>query len=341
MSETATPTMSKAATMLVCLGVEKAAQVFQHLSHEEVKFLATQITRVGHVNGEMRDALLDELQLRYDEAEKAADGGLEFVEQVLTQTFGDERAALVLEQLTEKTVSRPFGSLRGVEPHRILETIANEHPSIIALVVYYLPRQSSAAIIAGLPDAVRNEVIMRLVNLRLPMPQMIARLEEVLSQKLSAVKAAGQSERDYGVVIGGKALVEILRHSDARIERSIHAYLEEHDPVLAAEVRKVMFVFEDIAMLEKRDLQLVLREVPTQELALALKGAAEEIRVLVFENVSENAAKTIREELELLGTVRLAQVDEAQQKVVSTVRRLAAAEMITIHTGSEEEEMVS
>jgi flagellar motor switch protein FliG len=332
--------LEKAAALLVCLGVEKAAQVLGHLSYDEVQMLASQMAHTRRIPRETKLELIGELRERYKTAEmESSVGGINFVERLLSQTFGEERAAMVMEQLTQRKGRRPFSSLRAAEAHRILDIIATEHPSVIALVMYYLPRDKAAQVLAGLPVDVRHEVVMRLVSLQQPMPHVVARLEQLLSQKLSDARSDDEEgERDFGAVTGARTLVEILGRADPNVEERVYEFLQERDPALAEEVRKSMFVFADIANLDTRALQLVLRELSSQELALALKSAGDDLRELVFGNVSENFAKTLREELELLGPVRVSQIEQAQQKVVATVRSLAEQGVITIVR--EEEELV-
>ncbi|MHB9025438.1 MAG: flagellar motor switch protein FliG [Armatimonadota bacterium] len=338
MSTSLTP-IEKSAAMLVCLGIEKSAQVLAHLSSEEVQLLADEVAHTGRINQKDRETLLSELNLRYSSAElEATSGGLSFVQSLLVELFGEERATLVIEQLTENRNSRPFRAFRAVDARRILDLISSEHPSIIALVVYYLPREKAAQVMAGLPDQLRQQVVMRLVNLKNPLPQIVSRLEQMLLKKLSDDRGFDEDgDRDVGTISGARALVEILGHADHGVERSIYEFLQECDPTLAEEVRKSMFVFEDLMRLESRALQTILREVATQDLALSLKGTSEEMKNLVFNNVSENMGKAIREELELLGPVRVSQVEEAQQKVVSVVRRMADEGVISYHPGDEEE----
>lgn len=335
--------LEKAAAILVCLGVEKAAQVFSLLSFEEVQVLATQMAHTGRINDALRRELLTELR---DHANSpamllASAGGLEFVHRLLAQTFGDERAATVLDQLTHQKGSRPFSILRTVDARRILDILASEHPSVIALVVYYLPREKAGQLLSGLVDEIRHDVVMRLVNLQSPSPQMVSRLEELLAERLADTISGNESrEREFGSVTGARALVEILGRVDPTVERRVYEFLQERDPALAEEVRKSMFVFEDLNKLDQRTLQPVLRELTSQELALAMKGASEDLRRLVLSNVSSNTAKSIQEELELLGPVRVSQVEEAQQKVVATVRRLAETGIINL-SQSEQEEMIN
>ncbi len=331
--------LSKAAAMLICLGVDRAAQVLAHLSPQEVQLLADQMAQIGRVAPQVRADLVDDLLERYDHAQlQEAAGGLEFVHRLLSQLFGEERASLVLEQLSQNTSPRPFRRLRGVEAQRLLAILSHEHPAVIALVLYYLPREKAAQVISGLADAAREDVVMRLANLSTPMPQMVARLEQLLLQKLSDTRGAEEGgEQDFASVTGARALVEIMSRSTPAVERRVYEFLQERDPALADEVRKTMFVFEDLLRLDPRDVQVILRALTAHDLALALKNASDALRDLIFTNVSENFAKTIREELELLGPVRVRQIEEAQQLVVESARRLAEEGTIRLCSGDDED----
>lgn len=327
--------LEKAASILICLGVEKAAQVLSYLSNDEVQLVAAQMTHTGRIPKEVRLELIQELKDRSLTVDyHNSKGGLAFVHSLLSQTFGEERASMVLEQLTQRKVARPFNSLRSVDAHRLLDIISNEHPSVIALVLYYLPRDKAASILAGLADAIRHEVVMRMVNLQRPQPQMVSRLEQIIAQNLSD-SGGEDEERDYGNMTGARTLVEILGRVDPGVERRVYEFLQQRDPALAEEVRKSMFVFEDIAKLDRIALPLVLRELSSQEIAMALKGSEESLKSLIYANVSENSAKNIKEEIDLMGPIRVSQVEEAQQKVVSVVRRLAELGTITMRAAEE------
>lgn len=334
--------LSKAAAMLVCMGIDKSAQVLAHLSPQEVQLLADQMTQIGRISNEARSELITDLLDRYGRAQlEDSVGGMDFVHRLLAQLFGEERASLVLEQLSQNTSSRPFKRLRNVEAHRLLEVLSHEHPAVIALVLYYIPRERAAQVIAGLSDATRQEVVMRMVHLSTPMPQMVSRLEQLLLQKLSDSRGSEEgSEQGFDRITGARALVEIMSRSNPAIERRVYEFLQEKDPALAEEVRKTMFVFEDLQRLDPRDVQVILRQITAHDMALSLKNAEDDMRNLVFNNVSENFAKTIREELELLGPTRLSQVEEAQQLVVEAARRLAEEGTVHLWAGDDADMMV-
>ena len=336
--------LEKAAGILVCMGIERSAQVLAHMSSEEVQLLADQMAHFGRITGDMRRELILDFQDRYNSTHnESASGGLPFVQRLLSELFGEERAGLVLEQLSQAKSGggRPFRSLRSVDAHRILDVIGGEHPSVIALVLYYLPREKAATILSGLPDHIRQETVLRLVNVQTPVPQLVSRLEQLMAQNLSdAHSVEVDSDRDFGKLTGARVLVEILGKTHPGVEKRVYQFLQEREPGLAEEVRKSMFVFEDIARLDARSLQMVLREVSAQETAMSLKNVPDELRNLIYANVSSNVAAMIAEELELLGPVRLSQVEEAQQNVVATVRRLIEEGVVTLGRADEADILV-
>ena len=334
--------LEKAASILVCMGVERSAQVMAHMTNDEVQRLAEQMARIGRITGDVRRELITDFKDRYNQAYyDTAVGGLPFVQRLLSELFGEERAAFVLEQMTlAKHGGRPFRSLRVVDASRLLAALSGEHHSVIALVLYYLPREKAAEILHGLPDALRQQTVLRLVNLQPPVPQVVARLEQFLAQKLSVHSVDAEADQEAGKLTGTRALVEILGKSNPGIEKRIYEFLLEREPDAAEEVRKSMFVFEDIARLNSRSLQLVLREINVQVIALALKNATEELRALVYGHVSSNVATMINEELELLGPVRVSQVEEAQETIVAAIRRMLEDGTISLQDAANEEVLV-
>lgn len=334
--------LDKAAGMLVCLGIDKAAQVLAHLSQDEIQLLAGKIAQMQHIGSDTRKHLLVELKDRYAEGGFSIDpGGIEYVRKLLTETFDGERAEMLLDQLMKSGSSRPFNTFRRIDARRIIGVISNEPPHIVALVLYYLPRDKSAQVLAGLPTQLRQEAVMRLVNIQFPSPHMVSHLEQLLLQRLSEMHGENEEDDvDVGMMTGTRMLVEILTCADHSVERGIYNFLVERDPELADEVRKSIFVFEDIAKLEPRAIQTILREVSSQEIALSLKTASEDFKKMVFSNLSENAAKMAREEVDVLGPVRISIVEEAQQKIIEVVRKLADEGTIDMRASDNEEVLV-
>jgi flagellar motor switch protein FliG len=337
--------IEKAAAILVSLGVEKAAQVLAHLTYDQVQLLASQMVHTGRITPETREELCEELVEKYSNSlGDDAVGGLAFVQRILSETFGNDRASLVMEQLMPNKSGKPFMSLRSADPPKIMDVLAGENPAVIAIVMYYLPRDKAAHILAGLADGIRDEVVLRLINMDTPVPQMVSRLDELLTRKLAEIQSGDEEtrEKDIGKVSGARTLVEILGQAHPSVEKRTYEFLQTKDPELAEEVRKSMFVFEDINKLLPKDVQQVVRELTNQEIAISLKTASDDLKKLVFANVSENTAKMIAEEISLMGPIRVSTVEETQQKVVATVRRLAEEGLINMHVsaGGDDELMV-
>jgi len=335
--------LEKAAAIIISLGPEKAGQVLSRLSFGEAQLLATQVARIVQPGDDERREILEGLRERAQSpiAQLTSAEGLRTMRTELAQTFGETQAGQIIEQFARHKEPPPFYILGKAEVNRIIEVLSPEHPGVIALVSSFLPCNKAAQMLAGLTETCRQQVVLQLANLQPPRKQVVDRLEELLTLRLADVIAGRKVNKDEEEgPAGHRVLVEILQQVEPAVEKRIYDFLIEQNPELAEEVRKSMFIFEDIAKMEQRALQTVLREVPGQELALALKGAPEELLDLVYNNVSENAAKMIREELELLGPVRVSQVEEARQKVVATVRRLADEGAIELRGEDNAEEMI-
>ena len=254
---------------------------------------------------------------------------------MLEQAFGPEKAQEILERLTRALQMLPFDSIKGVHPTQLSTFLADEHPQTIALVLAYLEPQTAAAVISNLPPELRPEVAERLATMGSTPPDVIRRVEAVLQRKLSSI-----ASQELSAAGGVKSLVEVLQWVDRNTERAIFDYLNDTNPELAEEIRKLMFTFEDLLQLDDRAIQQVLKEVDMKELALALKGASDALKEKIFRNMSERAVNMLKEEIEFMGPVRVRQVEEAQQRIVSIVRRLEEAGEIVISRGGEEEMLI-
>lgn len=318
--------LKKAAEILMCLGQQTAKEVLAYLPEEDARAILPHLMQQPPISQESRGVLLDELRTRYTHHD-------------LRELSGP--IAKLDSGRPARSTGEPFETLRDVDANRLLEVVANEPPNIIVLLLYYLPRDKAAAVLSGLTDAVRSEAVMRLANLRTPTPLMVSRLEHLITQKLSdASDDPESSEREIEEVTGARTLVEILGLANPSVERRVYEFLQEKDPALAEDVRKQMFVFEDIVHLDARSLQIVLRELTAQELALSLKGATPQLRDSILSNVSDNFGKAIQEEFDLLGPVRLSTVEEAQQSLAAAVRRLVEEGTITIRRNDDDDVLV-
>lgn len=322
----------KAAVLLVSLGAEASAEVFRHLRQEEIDELTLEIAGIGHIAPERKQEIIEEF---YDAAlaqEYIAEGGLEYARSVLDKALGAERADEVMARLSSSIQVSPFEFLRRTDAAQILNVIANEHPQTVALILAYLPADTAAQVMSALPNDLQAEVAMRIALMDRTAPEVIREIERVLERKLSAVLT-----QDFTSAGGLRSLVDVLNAVDRSTERTILESLDEQNAELADEVRRMMFLFEDIVTLDDRSIQQVLREVESNDLAVALKGTATEVQDRIFGNMSERAASMLREDLEFMGPVRMKQVEEAQQIVVAVIRRLEEAGRIVIERGGGDE----
>jgi flagellar motor switch protein FliG len=322
----------KAAILLVSMGTEASAAVFKHLRQDEIDELTLEIASLGAVPAERKTEVMQEF---YDTAvaqDYISEGGLDYARGLLERALGPEKANEVMSRLSAAIQVSPFEFLRRTDASQILNVIANEHPQTIALILAYMPADTAAQVISALPPELQSEVAMRVAIMDRTAPEVVREIERVLERKLSSVLT-----QDFTSAGGIKSLVEVLNQVDRSTERTILESLDEQNPELADEVRKLMFVFEDILMLDDRSIQQVLREVENKELGLALKGTTEEVRDKIFKNMSERAAAIIKEDLQFMGPVRLKQVEEAQQRVVTIIRKLEDAGQIVVARSGEDE----
>ncbi|MCD6267626.1 MAG: flagellar motor switch protein FliG [Thermotogaceae bacterium] len=322
----------KAAILLVILGPDKAAQVLKHLDDETVEQLTIEIANVGSISDEERRTVLQEFQNIMRAKEMIAKGGLEYAKEVLERAFGPEKAAKIIERLISSLQVRPFDFIKTADPVQIVNFLQNEHPQTVALVLSYLEPDLAAQVLGSLPEDLQVEVLKRIALLERASPDIVREIERNLEKKLSGF--VGQSFSKIG---GIDTAAEIMNNVDRTTERSIMEKLAADNPELAEEIRRRMFVFEDILKLDDRSVQLVLREVDTKDLAVALKGASDELKEKIFRNMSKRAAQLLKDEMEYMGPVRVKDVEEAQQKIISVIRRLEEAGEIVIARGGGEE----
>jgi len=325
----------KAAILLIALGPEASAQVFKHLSDEEIEDLTLQIASMRRIEPEARERVLNEFDGMMQAQEYIEQGGIAYAREVLEAALGKERARVIIERLTATLQVRPFDFARKTEPTQILNFIQNEHPQTIALVLAYLKPEQASLVLSALPPERQVDVAKRLATLDRTTPEVLEDIESTLEQRLSAYEV-----HDYTVAGGIDAAVEILNHVDRSTEKTIMEALEEDDPELAEEIRKRMFVFEDIINLDDRAIQLIIREVESKDLALALKTASEEVSDRIYRNMSKRAATLLKEDIDFMGPVRLRDIDEAQTRIVAVVRRLEEAGDLVISRGGEDELIV-
>lgn len=325
----------KAAMLLITLGPERSAQIFKHLKEDEIEQLTLEIANIRSVSPQDKNKVLEEFYQICLAQEYIAEGGIGYAKAILEKALGTEKTMEIINKLTVSLQVRPFDFVRKADPSQVLNFIQSEHPQTIALILAYLKPQQAAVILSSLPQDKQADVARRIAVMDRTSPEIIKEVERVLEKKLSSLVT-----EDYTATGGLQAIVDILNSVDRGTEKFIMETLEIEDADLAEEIRKRMFVFEDILQLDNRSIQRFLREVDNSQLAIALKGATEEVQNVIYNNMSKRLAEMIREDIEFMGPVRLKDVEEAQQKIVNVIRKLEDAGEIIISRGGGDEIVV-
>ena len=307
----------KAAILFITLGPEYSAKIFQHMADDEIEKITLEIASQKQVTPEQKRLVISEFYQMAMAKNYISTGGLEYAQNVLEKALGSEKAASIISRLTTSLQVRPFDFLKKTDPAQLLNFIQNEHPQTIALIMAYLDPDQAATILASLSQERQAEVARRIAMMDRTSPEVLREVERVLERKLSSLVT-----QDFTTAGGVKAIVEVLNRVDRTTEKTIIETLEVDNPELTEEIKRLMFVFEDIVMLDDRSLQMVLREVDTKDLSLALKATPKEVAAKVFKNMSTRAADMLREEIEYMGPVKIRDVEEAQQKIVNVIRNL-------------------
>jgi flagellar motor switch protein FliG len=322
----------KAAVFILHMGKDRSASVLRSMRETEVAEIMAEVARMRIVNGTVVEEVVNEFKEMADAKETVTAGGLERARSLLEESLGGDKATEILDRVTASLIELPFEFLRRADPRQVLSFIADEHPQTIALVLAYMTPDQAAMVMSGLPEDLQRDVAMRLAVMDRTSPEVVAHVEQMLERKLSSVLQPSELSSVGGV----QSLVDILNRSDRATERLILEGLENEDSELADEVRQRMFVFEDIAGLDDRSIQLVLRQVDSKELAVALKGVRQEVRNAITRNMSERAGANLVEEIALLGAVRLKTVEEAQGAIVRVVRALEESGQLVLVRSADE-----
>ena len=323
--------LQKSALLLIQIGKDRAARVMQEMSDEEVELLSAEIMRMSNVPREISADIIDEFyeNTMAMSAVRLGSGGMDYAQKVLEQTFGKEKAAEIMEKLMQGMQGQPFDFLKSADPREIVTLIQPEPPQTIALILAHLRPDHAARVMAGLGPKLQGEVAVRIAQLERANPEMVSLVASALQKVIN--------NEEMQAVGGVEPLVDIINRADPGTEKMILTGLEERDEELADEVRSRMFVFEDIVMLEDRGIQLVLRQVDGAQLALALKGTNEELRSRLMKNLSERARQNVMEEIDMLGSVRMSQVQEARAAIVQLIRKMEESGQIVIRRDEEDE----
>lgn len=327
---------SKVAALLIVLGPKTATEILKNIPDEDlIEQITLEIANLNKVPPETLDVILEEFHSIFQASNYISHGGMDYAKTLLEQAYGSDRAGNVMDKLVTILNSTPFQFFNEADPEQLATSLQNENPQLIALVLAYLKAEKSAAVLNNLPFSVQASVALKIAEMDTTNPEIISEIEKVVESKFSSVVA-----QDFSKAGGVDALATILNRTDRTTEKKIIEVLEHHSPNLAEEVRELMFVFEDIVILEDRSIQRLLREVESKDLALALKGSNEEVKEKIYKNMSERAQTMLQDDMEYMGPVRAKDVQECQTKIVSVVRSLEEAGEIIIMRGGVEDEYI-
>lgn len=321
----------KAAVLLVSLGPERAAEVFQRLRDEEIEALSLEMAKLQWLDPAIADSVLAELTATVEAHDSLNAGGVEYARDVLERALGTERAAEIIGRLSSVIEKRPFEFLRRTPPEQIVTFLHSESSQTVALVIANLHTTLAAQVLCNLPEEDQADIALRIARMAETSPAVVRQVEGVMKQKLSNVV-----QQEYSAAGGVKSLAEILNHADRSTERNVLDTLTEVDEILGAEVRRLLFVFEDITKLDDRSIQLILREADQKDLALALRGVSDEAKDRILGNMSERGAQMLVEEMEFQPPQRKRDIEEAQGRVVAIVRRLEEAGAVVLSRSEED-----
>jgi flagellar motor switch protein FliG len=325
----------KAAVLLVRMGKENSARMMSQLREQEVEELTSEIARLGKVDPEVADEVIDEFYALAT-ARSGGAGGMQYARELLEASLGADRASLIMDRLQAQMTDMPFNFLSHADPRQVLSYVQYEHPQTIALVLAHVPSSLASSILSGLDPEVQSDVAHRIAVMDRTAPDVIRQVEMALERKLSTVL----QPNELSTVCGLQPLVDIINRADRTTERLILEALEQRSPEIAEEIRRRMFMFEDVIHLDDKAVQLVLRQVEPADLATALKGVSEDVRDKVTRNLSERGRENLLEEIDLLGPVRVKMVEEAQTKIVAVIRSLEESGQIEIQRGGDADDLI-
>lgn len=326
----------KAAILIIAIGIESASQIFKNMKDKDIEKLAVDIANLKDVPSTITEAVVEEFYQMMMAQEYIAQGGMEYAKALLEKALGPRKAHEIVSKVEAAVHVSGFKLLKEVDPNQLLNFIQHEHPQTISLILANLEPAQTASILSELPPEIQSEVAYRIATMGKISPDLLNDIEGILESQVETV--FGQ---DLSAAGGPKSVAEILNLAGRSTEKSVLADLEKRNPELATEIKNLMFVFEDIVLLDNRSVQRVLREVDSKELGLALKVATEEVKEVVFRNMSERASGLLKEELEFMGPVRLKDVEESQLKIVEVIRTLEEEGEIVISGRGGEEQIVA
>lgn len=323
--------LEKAAVLLISIGPELSSKLLRYLPEPEIERVTYQIANMPTVTAEMKAQVTEEFLQLHEAQQYLLQGGITYAREILEKSVGPAKANEIIRKLTESSKIRPFAMVRKADPRQMVNFIYNEHPQTIALILAYLEPEQASIVLSALPEDMQADIARRIALMERTSPEIVKEVEAVLESKLSSLV-----DQDFTNVGGVKTLVDILNRVDRATEKIILETMEKDDQELAEEIRKRLFVFEDIINLDDTSIRRILREVDTKDLALALKGSSQDVANRIYKNMSQRAGEMLREDIEFLGPIRLRDVEEAQQRIVQTIRRLDEAGEIVIARGGED-----
>lgn len=324
--------IQKAAVLLIALGADNSARIVQHLSESEIEQLTLEMANIGKITSEQRDSVLEEFHQMCMANDYISKGGIDYAREVLEKALGEKQAFDIISRLSNSLKMRPFDLIRRTDPKQLFSFIQGEHPQTIALIITHLPVDKAATLLSSLPQDRQADVAKRVATMSRTSPHVLKEIEKVLERKISSL-----APTDYSTSGGIQSIVDVLNRADPGTVKAVMDTLEVEDPELAEQIKRQMFVFEDIVLLSDREIQLVLREIQTKDLGLALKGSNPEVVQRIMSNMSSRAGQMLKEDMEFMGPVRLRDVEEAQQRIVKVIRRLEEAGAIVISRGGSDE----
>ena len=332
MATTTLTDAQKAATIVISLGSEAAAEVYKFLGEDEIEKLTYEIAKIQKLGSDDVEAILNDFYSLCLTQKVVTEGGVTYARSVLEKAFGAQVAASLLDRVTKSLKTKAFEFIRKADYKNLMTTIQSENPQTIALVLSYARSDQASTIISELPKDVRIDVVERIAKMDRTSPEIINQIEKVLERKFSTMVST-----DFMEVGGINYIADVMNHIDRGSEKYIFDELYKRDAKLADEIRKKMFIFEDIIMLDAMAIQAFLREVDSKDLVVALKGSNMEVSEIIFQNMSQRMGETIRSDMEYLHNVRMRDVEEAQQRIVAVIRKLEEEGEIIISKGGKDE----
>jgi flagellar motor switch protein FliG len=315
----------KAAILTLLLGDEISSQIFKHLHEEEVERIAREVAALEQVEPSLSGEVLHDFHNMWQGADYLSRGGVDFAQKLLVKTFGAEQSRRVVERVVKSLESTlAFNSLEKADPQQLSKFVLSEHPQTIALILAHLKPAQAAQLLNSLPEDLRADVLTRMASLDEISPEVISRISAVIEQRLKSL--GGATHESYG---GVRAVAEVLNRLDRGVSQPVLEAIENQSPDLAVSIRNLMFVFDDLKGVEDSALREIVQRADKKVLTIALKGASEEIRTRFFQNLSKRAAEMIKEEMEVIGAIRLREVEKAQQEIVAIARKLEEEGLLT------------